>query len=410
MKKKLLFLALTLSMCLVLMVPALAAESGFTVEDGILVEYTGSGGAVTIPKGVTEIGGGAFSECAGLTSITIPNGVTRIGSGAFSGCTGLTGITIPASVAFIGGWMFEGCSKLKAIQVDSGNQTYASVDGVLFDKSIKTLLVCPGGKEGVYTVPDSVTEIGYRSFVGCAGLTGVMIGTGVTSIESDVFEGCTGLTDIYYTGTEAQWKAIEIGESNLPLANAKIHYNSSAPGQSQEPAAAAPGGFDDVKAGDYFADPVLWAVEKGITAGTTATTFSPNRSCTVAQILTFLWRANGSPKPAGGNPFTDVKSDDYYAGAAAWAYEKGMISGGAFGGNAPCTRSAAVTYMWKAAGSPSAKPASFTDIPSGAEYANAVAWAVAQGITGGTSATTFSPDNICTRGQIVTFLYRGLAG
>ena len=167
--------------------------------------------------------------------------------------------------------------------------------------------------------------------------------------------------------------------------------------------------FDDVATDAYYAKPVSWAVEQGITSGTSKTTFSPNANCTAAQILTFLWRANGSPKPAGSVPFSDVKSGDYYADAAAWAYEKGIISGGTFGGNTPCTRSMAVTYMWKAAGSPSAGTASFTDVPSGADYAQAVAWAVEKGVTSGTSSTTFSPDSICTRGQIVTFLCRGLA-
>ena len=167
--------------------------------------------------------------------------------------------------------------------------------------------------------------------------------------------------------------------------------------------------FSDVKADDYFAGPVQWAVEKGITSGTSATTFSPYENCTTAQILTFLWRASGSPKPTTANPFSDVESGDYYADAAVWAYEKGMVSGTAFGGNTPCTRSMAVTYMWKAAGSPGAKAASFTDVSAEAEYAGAVAWAVEQGVTSGTSDTTFSPDDICTRGQIVTFLYRGMA-
>ena len=180
-------------------------------------------------------------------------------------------------------------------------------------------------------------------------------------------------------------------------------------GNTTQPTVPTVGGFSDVKTGDYFAEPVLWAVEKGITAGTSATTFSPNTDCSVAQILTFLWRANGSPKPSGSNPFSDVKSGDYYAEAAVWAYEKGMVSGSTFGGNTPCTRSMAVTYMWKAAGSPNAGKSGFTDVPANANYAGAVAWAVEQGMTAGTSASTFSPDNVCTRGQIVTFLYRGLA-
>ena len=175
---------------------------------------------------------------------------------------------------------------------------------------------------------------------------------------------------------------------------------------STQPAVPAAGSFTDVKEDDYFAQPVQWALEKNITSGTSKTTFSPKQNRTVAQILTFLYHANGSPTPAGASPFTDVTSGDYFADAAAWAYEKGIVSGAAFAGNTPCTRSMAVTCMWKAAGSPSAKSAGFTDVPAGADYAQAVAWAVEHGITAGTSATAFSPDRICSRGQIVTFLYR----
>lgn len=167
--------------------------------------------------------------------------------------------------------------------------------------------------------------------------------------------------------------------------------------------------FDDVAPDAYYAKPVSWAVEQGITSGTSKTTFSPRLNCTVAQILTFLWRSNGSPKPTGSLPFSDVKSSDYYADAAAWAYEKGMVSGGTFGGDIPCTRSMAVMYMWKAAGSPTPSAnASFTDISAGTDYASAVAWAVEKGVTSGTSSTTFSPNSICTRGQIVAFLHRAM--
>ncbi len=181
-------------------------------------------------------------------------------------------------------------------------------------------------------------------------------------------------------------------------------------GTSPEPAAPAAGNrFTDVADSSPYKDAILWAVEKEITSGTTKTTFSPNTNCSTAQILTFLWRANGSPKPAKSNPFTDVKSGEYFTDAAVWAHEKGLVSGTAFGGSTPCTRAMAVTYLWKAAGSPSAKAASFTDVPADADYANAVAWAVEQGVTAGTSDTTFSPDKVCTRGQIVTFLHRASA-
>lgn len=164
-------------------------------------------------------------------------------------------------------------------------------------------------------------------------------------------------------------------------------------------------GFTDVKADDYFAQAVQWAVEAEITAGTSATTFSPDTDCTTAQILTFLWRANGSPVPAGSSP--SVPAGQYYSDAANWALEQGLMD--AFNPDAPATRSATVTYLWKLAGKPAVDAAAFTDVDAGAEYAQAVAWAVQEGITAGTSATTFSPDNTCTRGQIMTFLYRDLA-
>lgn len=173
--------------------------------------------------------------------------------------------------------------------------------------------------------------------------------------------------------------------------------------------AASVGGFTDVKSDAYYADAVEWAVDEGITSGTTASTFSPNNTCTTAQILTFLWRANGSPAASGGNPFTDVSASAYYYQAARWAREKGLISGSAFNGDTPCTRAATVTYLWKLAGQPSAGASGFTDVPSSASYAQAVAWAVREGITSGTSASTFSPNNTCTRAQIVTFLYRDMA-
>lgn len=175
---------------------------------------------------------------------------------------------------------------------------------------------------------------------------------------------------------------------------------------SETPVASKPV-FTDVATTSPYADAINWAVEKGITSGTTATTFSPNATCTTAQILTFLWRAKGSPEPTITNPFTDLKDTDYYYKAAIWAYEKGLISGTTLSGGTPCSRSSTVTYLWKLAGQPEPKGANpFTDVSSNV---NPVVWAMEQGITAGTSATTFSPNATCTRAQIVTFLYRDLA-
>ena len=167
--------------------------------------------------------------------------------------------------------------------------------------------------------------------------------------------------------------------------------------------------FTDVKTTDYYADSVKWAVEKAITAGTTETTFSPNQTCTRAQILTFLWRAFGSPEADTENHFTDVTLDDYYYDVAIWAYEKGMVEGDKFEGDTPCTRASTVIYLWKNAGAPERSSASaFEDVPADADFAQAVSWAVEKGITAGTSDTTFSPDMICSRGQIVAFLDRAI--
>ena len=164
--------------------------------------------------------------------------------------------------------------------------------------------------------------------------------------------------------------------------------------------------FTDVAATSPFAPAISWAVEKGITNGTTPTTFSPGTTCSTGHILTFLWRSQGSPEPTIANPFKD-EIPGAFQKAAVWAREKGLVSGDTFGSAAPCTRAASVTYMWKLAGSPEAKAASFKDVPATSDYAKAISWAVEQGVTKGTGdGSTFSPEATCTRGQIVTFLYR----
>ena len=128
-----------------------------------------------------------------------------------------------------------------------------------------------------------------------------------------------------------------------------------------------------------------------------------------AQIITFLWRAYGSPAPAGGSSFPDVPAGAWYADAAAWAQDEGLISGALFHGDTPATRAATMTYLWKLADRPEAGTVPFSDVPAGADYAQAVSWAVSEGITAGTGEDTFGPDEICTRAQIVTFLYNALA-
>lgn len=167
--------------------------------------------------------------------------------------------------------------------------------------------------------------------------------------------------------------------------------------------------FYDVFEDNYYAQAVQWAVEQQITTGTSSVAFSPNQTCTTAQILSFLWRANESPVVATNNPFTDVNVNNYYYDAVRWAAENELVSGTVLNGDAPCTRADTVTYLWKLAGSPQTELADFDDVPADADYAQAVAWAVKENITTGTGASTFSPNAICTRGEIVTFLYRAFS-
>ena len=171
--------------------------------------------------------------------------------------------------------------------------------------------------------------------------------------------------------------------------------------------------FADVPANAYFADAVKWAVDKGITNGLSDTMFGPYESCTRAQIVTFLWRAAGSPEPKTASSFTDVPANAYYAKAVAWAVENGITNGMTateFAPDATCTRGQSVTFLYRALKGSAGATSSFVDVPANAFYADAVGWAVSGKVTDGTSNTTFSPDDNCTRGQIVTFLYRAYQG
>ena len=174
------------------------------------------------------------------------------------------------------------------------------------------------------------------------------------------------------------------------------------------------GVFVDVATGSYYEDAVDWAVENGITAGTDATHFSPDGICTRAQAVTFLWRTAGSPaSKTSAMPFTDVPVGSYYYDAVLWAVEKGITKGTSettFSPNLNCNRAQIVTFLWRSEKSPAAGTVNpFADVKTDAYYADAVLWAVKEGVTKGTSETTFSPDADCTRAQIVTFIWRALA-
>ena len=615
-------LSILLALCLLvgaLPMSAFADTEGFVIgDDGVLVEYTGKGGEVVIPDGVTSIGAGAFSRCTGLTSVIMPDSVTSIGYHAFSYCTSLTSVTISNSITLIPEWAFRGCTsltsitipdsvtdidnlafaytgltsvtfpdsvtfigkgafletnltsvtipagvtnnlsepfgncdKLKEIQVDADNKDLTSVDGALFNKEKTELIQYPAGRtETSYTIPDSVTDIdagafmgctrltdvtipdsvtyiggmmysdgapgafagctglknitipdsvtsmGTGAFMGCNGLTSVTISSGLDDIPIGTFMGCTRLInvaipdsvirigwqafdhceeikDVYYGGTMSQWGAIDIQSECGNLLNATIHCKdgvlnekptetptptptptpvlttqpsatpsaspsvspsaspsalpsakpsvspsaapsaspSANPSNSPSPNPSTKPNFTDVPAKQYYTEPVIWAVEKGITSGIGGGKFGPENSCTRGQIVTFLWRAAGSPDPvSSANPFSDVKPSDYFYNAVLWAVENNItsgIGGGKFGPSGACTRGQAVTFLWRAEKSPNTTVgSSFSDVKSGSYYEKAVDWAVSKNVTSGTGNGKFSPDASCTRGQIVTFLYR----
>ena len=171
--------------------------------------------------------------------------------------------------------------------------------------------------------------------------------------------------------------------------------------------------FSDVSTDAYYAGAVQWAQEKGITGGVADGLFGPDQSCTRAQIVTFLWRAAGSPAPKNAASFSDVSAGSYYAKAVAWAVEHGITSGvadGLFGPDQPCTRAQSVTFLFRASNAAADGTSAFHDVAADAYYAAAVKWATDNGITSGIGGGLFGPGSACTRAQIMTFLYKAYQG
>ena len=215
------------------------------------------------------------------------------------------------------------------------------------------------------------------------------------------------------TVLDSKDKAVKLTEKNgkytftMPAGKVTV----SAAFKAAAPASENP--FTDVPSGAYYEDAVVWAVKKDITSGTSATTFNPDGSCTRAQAVTFLWRAAGSPEPKSATmPFTDVPAGSYFEKTVLWAVENGITKGTSdttFSPDASCTRAQIVTFLWRAGGSPAfSGNSAFSDVASDAYYAAAVAWAEKNGVTGGIGGGLFGSDNNCTRAQIVTFIYRAM--
>ena len=370
-----------------------AIAQGVTAIKGSAFNGCSALNSVILPDSITTIGGSAFMNCSALAAISLPEGVTSIGEHAFSNCSALKDITLPKKLTSLGKYAFSNCKSITRLTIPSG---VATIPGQAFFNcsSLNWLLI----REGVSKITNS-------AFSNCTSLTTLILPASITSIEGNAFLYCDSIEDVYYCGTgEEDWNAIDIGYGdNGTLTTAARHYAI----------------FTDVKNPEkFFFFPVYWALDNEITTGVknadgTYTRFNPNGECTRAEVVTFLYRMAGKPAyEYTKEPFTDAKTDKWYSDGVYWAAANNITTGTSkttFSPNQACTRGQVVTFLYRAAGSPAVDTSAgnpFTDVKSDKFFYNAVLWAVANDITTGTSGTTFSPNDTCTRGQVVTFLYR----
>ncbi|MCR5552099.1 MAG: leucine-rich repeat protein [Oscillospiraceae bacterium] len=361
---------------------------------------------VKLSAGMSSVPGWMFENCTSLQTVTIPSGVTTIGQAAFRG-SGLTSITVPGSVTTIEPSAFNNCASLKSITLNEGLTTIkdhafancTSLKSIAIPDSVTTnpnsSIICEGCTSlETVMIGKGLGTLGAECFNGCTSLRTVYLNSGLTEIGRDAFNSCPALSDLYYCGTSSQWTSVKLETGNDALLLADVHYIDS---------------FNDVQTAAWYGPAVFWAVGQNITNGVGNNAFAPTMTCTNAQVITFLYRAAGSPAVSGASALTNVQNPDvYYYNACVWAYQKGIITDVNFAPDGPATRSSFVTYLWRNEGKPSVSGGNnpFADVTNGSDYYTAVLWAYKNNITTGTSATTFSPDTICSRGQIVTFLYR----
>lgn len=379
--------------------------------------------AVTLPESVTTLGCCAFEHCYSLVTIDLPESMEGLDLGCFRECTSLVSVRIPTGLPYIGDEIFSNCTALQALSVPDtvthieGNALWGCPNLVIYcyelsyahrfaiERDYPFQLMEDDPDTPTYSITITSRDGGIASITPNPSPANRYVLFEVTPDKGYV------LDQVYYlraSDPELEVEFLQIGENQymfmMPKSDVILDVYFLA---TESP-------FRDVKASDYFYDPVLWAVSYDITSGVGNGRFAPGDPCTRAQVVTFLWRAAGEPEPVSRkNPFTDVKSSDYYYKAVLWAVENGITTGmsaNTFAPNSPCTRGQVVTFLWRAAGEPQPYHVSnpFTDVKSSAFYHKAVLWAVNYGITTGMTDTTFAPNSTCTRGQVVTFLYRFL--
>ena len=419
MKRKLLSMLLVLTMVLTVFPVAAFAAGGTAVEEG--------GIAYEIKGDVARVTGLAKNT---LTAVKIPakiedknnveKTVVAIEKNAFKG-TNITSVTIPEQVETIGDSAFEGCKKLADVTFEGA---YANLGKNCFKD-------CTGLEElYVPEMKDGIVAAG--TFAGCTGLVAVAVEYGNLKIEAGAFTGCTALEYIYlapsvqqiYTEDFKNLKDVVVGgnagaQNELSAAQKfakemKFTFEEEAYPSEEE------GWFSDVKTDAYYSMPVLWAASNGVTTGFEDGKFHPFESCTRAQMVTFLWRFCGSEKPKASVRnyyFADVSksSSCYYRDAVQWAYEQGIINGvekTKFGPDIKVTRAMVVTMLHRLNQKPAATATTTkfkdADMSANSYYRKALLWATENGVVKGRSETSFDPNAVCTRADILTFLYRNI--
>ena len=476
---------------------------------------------ITLPDGVKTLGEKVFSGCAALKSVKIPAEVTVIPTEAFFGCVSLESITIPKSVSHINERAFDGCTALKKVDYLGSDTDWSQVTketgNNALDNAEKSftrtdhehkytdtvipptctergctvhLCACGDKREDSYTPPlghnykggicvrcgildpnrdtqhehdfiptvtkptcltegfttytcscgecytkDYVSAVGHKTQLqnakaaGC--LTGGYTGDEVCTVCGKVFKQGSVIfalghdpqsvrvkaptcTESGYTGDLICTRCGDMTQIGKTVAAAGHKFFGGVCSVCGAKSAEAAPEFADVKPGAFYFDAVQWAVKNGITNGTGKNTFSPNDVCSRYQIVMFLWRAAGQPEAKAAVSFADVKPGDIFYEAVQWAVERGITKGTdstSFSPYAPCTRGQIVTFLYRSAGSPKVSGAcNFSDVSAGSFCHDAVIWASSEGITNGTSAGRFSPNEGCTRAQVVTFLYRASGG
>lgn len=418
---------------------------------------------VVMQSGVTSIAGGAFAECGSLTEVTIPDSVESIEVRAFSECTSLESIAIPGSVTDISRNAFGECSSLTDISVDSSNPAYCSEDGVVFDKDKTQLCFCPGGKTGMYRIPDSVTYIDFYAFYGCtslkqvtipdsvtsidegafqncSGLENVTIGSSVKYIRTRVFEGCASLKTIYFRGNAPKMEVYAYySDSNCDGAFldviATAYYPEHATGWEEVIAKdyTGPDGkltwvtynpsvttkpvneiFSDIPANAWYIPYVQYAYDNGLMSGTSDTTFEPNSPLTRAMVAQILYAHAGKPEVTGASPFTDVaNSKAWYYNAVVWANQNGIVNGyddNTFRPMTNVTREQLAVMLYAHEGKPEATGSlsGFADAGQVHSWAEkAMLWANQNGIISGSESNGkryLKPQGNATRAEAATML------